>query len=262
MQREKTKIVIIDDNASFRSMLCEYLSNLDEFKVIASVDNGLDGVQVIIDKKPDVVLIDIVMPKLDGLGVMERINKSDLVHKPQFIVLSAMGQEKTIKLANYFGADYFIVKPFNMDDLVSRIRQIKFMKQSSATSYHKTEPQCNQPECSIENKINRLFNDLGMPANLKGYEYLKEAIKMVLDDISSINSIYKSIYANIALTFNTTPARVERAIRNAIEATWDRGNHNLINSIFESKVKCFYMRPANSDFIIMVVDYIKKSIHI
>lgn len=252
MELKKTGILLADDNKDFVNILNEYLSSVDDFYIAGVANNGVDALNMIKDKKPDVVILDIVMPKLDGLGVLQRV--SPMSKKPQFIVLSAIGQDKTVQLALSLGADFFIEKPFDIEDLVLRIRQLQSFKRCSTIKNIKLTP---EKEENSEQRINELLEMLGVPEHLKGYHYLKSAIQLVLEDLTAMNSVYKKVYANIADSSGTTPSRVERAIRNAIEITWNKGNLSTIDTIFPiedmNKIK-----PTNSEFILKLVDQINR----
>lgn len=252
MELKKTGILLADDNKDFVNILNEYLSSVDDFFISGVANNGIDALNMIEDKKPDVVILDIVMPKLDGLGVLQRANL--MSKKPQFIVLSAIGQDKTVQMALSLGADFFIEKPFDIDDLVLRIKQLQSFKRCSNIKSVQLTPTA---ENNVKQQVEETLKGLGVPEHLKGYHYLKSAIRLVLEDLTAMNSIYKKVYANVADSFSTTPNRVERAIRNAIEITWNKGNLGTINTIFpfEDSNK---LRPTNSEFILKIVDQINK----
>ncbi|HEX3037867.1 MAG TPA: sporulation transcription factor Spo0A [Oscillospiraceae bacterium] len=252
MELEKTAIMLADDNKDFVNILNEYLSSIDGFFIVGIANDGIDALNMIKEKKPDVVILDIVMPKLDGLGVLQRANRK--LKKPQFIVLSAIGQDKTVQMALSLGADFFIEKPFDMEDLVLRIKQLQSL---SRISNIKNLELTSGTENNTEQQVEEILEMLGMPEHLKGYCYIKSAIKLVMEDLSAMNSIYKKVYANIADSFGTTPNRVERAIRNAIEITWNKGNFSAINAMFPFEDMNGF-RPANSEFILKLVDQINK----
>lgn len=249
----KTRIVIVDDNIDFSYVLNEYLSGFDEFEIVGTAGNGHIALELIKEKEPDVVILDIVMPETDGLSVLEKM--TDIKNKPQFIMLSAIGQDKTIQLALSLGADFFILKPFDMNDLVLRIKQLQTMRKIPQSINIFRE---DKPEYIIEQKIVDILNEIGVPSHLKGYKYLKYAVKMVWNDFSVINSITKVIYSGIAKEFKTTGPRVERAIRNAIEICWSRGNIKIIDYIFNYKSNEKNSRPTNSEFIIIIVEQLRE----
>lgn len=247
-----TRIVLVDDNIDFSYVLSEYLSGIKEFEIVGTANNGHRALELIKEKEPDVVILDIVMPETDGLGVLEKI--INIKNKPQFIMLSAIGQDKTIQLALSLGADFFMLKPFDMNDLVLRIKQLHSMRNVPKNIISLKD----ESEFNIDEKIDYILNEIGVPSHLKGYKYLKFAIKMVWNDFSAVNSITKIIYSAIAKDFKTTGSRVERAIRNAIENCWNKGNMNKIDHIFYSKLSEKNIRPTNSEFIIIIVEKLRK----
>lgn len=253
MQSDKTRIIIVDDNIDFTYILSEYLSGFEEFVIVGIANNGYMALELINKKEPDVVILDIVMPEIDGLGVLEKIIY--VKKKPQLIMLSAIGHNKTIQLALSLGADYFIMKPFNMNDLALRIKQLHSLKNAPESI---NPPGEENPELNNEDRIVNILNEIGVSSRLKGYKYLKYAIKMVSDDFSAINSITKLIYYNTAKEFKTTASRVERAIRNAIEICWCKGNFKTINLIFNIYLNEKKIRPTNSEFITIIVEQLRK----
>ena len=249
MQAEKTHLLFVDDNKDFTEILCDYLSAFEEF-IVETANNGYDAIRLITEKEPDVVVLDIVMPDLDGLCVLEKINTINLKKKPHFIIISALGQEKTIQLALSLGADFFIEKPFEIKTLVLRIRQLLALK-SNEMIVHSEKP--HSAEKNDKANIINLLNQIGMPEHLKGYKYLIYAILMVTEDFSAISSVTKLIYASVAAEYKTTPSRVERAIRNAIEITWCKGNFEMIEPLFAIKFNDSISKPSNSEFITTIV---------
>jgi two-component system, response regulator, stage 0 sporulation protein A len=261
MQSEKLRIMVVDDSKDFTDILCDYLSGFEGFEIAETASDGLTALKVIQAQEPDVVIMDIVMPNLDGLGVLENLKKIHMEKKPQFIMLSAIGQDKTIQIALSLGADFFIVKPFDMNDLVSRIRQLQLRHPNDIKANYAyditTFDDMNQAK-DIDLRVTAILNDIGVPSHLKGYKYLKYAITMVIKDLTAINSVTKLIYTSIADEYKTTPTRVERAIRNAIELTWCKGNIEYIDSIFTDQGGS--PRPTNSEFIIMIASQYKRKL--
>ena len=185
---------------------------------------------MITNTTPDIVLLDVIMPHLDGLGVLENINKIKCDKKPICIMLSAVGQDKITQKAITLGAEYYVVKPFDIEILIKRMRELKFYKptqQNNVFLTRETKPQyielpkdSEKREENLEALVTNVIHEVGVPAHIKGYQYLREAIMMVVNDIDVINQITKSLYPQIASKFATTPSRVERAIRHAIEVAW------------------------------------------
>ncbi len=227
---EKLSILIADDNQEFGQTLLSYIDNQDDMEVIAIAKDGNEAVDMISNTIPDVVLLDVIMPHLDGIGVLEKINEIKIDKRPVCIMLSAVGQDKITQKAISAGADYYVVKPFDIEVLIRRIREIKFFKPSQVgTNFMSREPRQKYIELSeneskreenLEALVTNMIHEVGVPAHIKGYQYLREAIMMVVNDIDVINQITKSLYPKIAFKYSTTPSRVERAIRHAIEVAW------------------------------------------
>lgn len=256
MQSEKLKIVVVDDNKDLTDILCEYLSGFEEFEIAGTAGNGFDAIEVIKVQEPDIVIMDIVMPNMDGLGVLENLKNIHMIKRPQFIMLSAIGQDKTIQIALSLGAEFFVVKPFDMNDLVSRIKQLQLLRHPKVKETNRADDMILSDNLKlnkiIEPGVANILDEMGMPSHLKGYKYLKYAIMMVLKDLTAINSVTKLIYTSVADEYKATPTRVERAMRNAIEITWCKGNIKYIDSIFAAHLVGGNLRPTNSQFIIMI----------
>ncbi|OJU16022.1 MAG: sporulation transcription factor Spo0A [Clostridiales bacterium 43-6] len=258
MKYSKLRMIIVDDNSDFRDILWSYLSSFDEFEPVGAAGNGLDALTLIEEKEPDLVIMDVVMPRLDGLGVLESIKKRPLRKTPRFIILSAVGQDKIIQIALSLGAEFYMIKPCDLEDLVARIHQLWDYDSYnginlSIKNERKTE-ETEKSELTIDDKITQLLDMIEIPRHLKGYDYLKHAILMVEEDLTTINSLTKVIYVNIAEKFRTTSSRVEKALRNAIDIAYRRGNMGCIHSPSAKKLE---QRPTNSEFIIMLVDHFR-----
>ncbi len=261
MVSRKIQVIIADDNREFGDILCEYLSNQSDIDVVGVARDGVEAVELIAAKSPDIAILDIIMPHLDGLGVLEKINFMPMAKKPLFIILSAVGQDKITQRALALGAEYYVVKPFDMDVLVSRIRQLKDVNQSQVIrSEYIGEYKPSYPSSAPKNlevEVTNIMHEIGVPAHIKGYQYLRDAIMMVVKDLDVINSITKLLYPSIARDYNTTPSRVERAIRHAIEVAWSRGQVEAIDSLFGYTVSVGKGKPTNSEFIAMVADKLR-----
>ncbi len=228
--KEKISILIADDNQEFSHTLSSYINSQEDMEVIAVAKDGNEAVDMISNTMPDVVLLDVIMPHLDGLGVLEKVNMIKIDKKPTCIMLSAVGQDKITQKAIVAGADYYIVKPFDIEILIQRIREIKYFRPSqTGTNFLVREPRQKyielpenegKKEENLEALVTNIIHEVGVPAHIKGYQYLREAIMMVVNDIDVINQITKSLYPKIAAKYNTTSSRVERAIRHAIEVAW------------------------------------------
>jgi two-component system, response regulator, stage 0 sporulation protein A len=263
MEDNKIKLVIADDNKEFSSILSEYLKGQNDFDVVAIAKDGLEAVKYVTTYEPDVLVLDIIMPHLDGLGVLEKINAMENENIPKVIVLSAVGQDKITQRAINLGAEYYVVKPFDMDVFSKRIRQL-FTSGSSIGEYRRSslivnENHNNQVNESnnLESEITSIIHEIGVPAHIKGYLYLREAITMVVNDIELLSAVTKELYPAIAKKYNTTASRVERAIRHAIEVAWGRGQIETINKIFGYTINNGKGKPTNSEFIAMVADKLR-----
>ena len=258
---EMIKVAIADDNKELVKTLESYLSGHPQIDVITTAPNGKVILSMLEDELPDVLLLDIIMPHLDGLAVLEVLQKDEKFSKIQVIMLTAFGQEDVMKQAVELGASYFMLKPFEFDRLVNQILQLSGQKQESAartsTSILQSQPQPQVNQKMIDTIITAAIKEIGVPAHIKGYAYLREAIHMVYDDIELLGSITKVLYPEIATKFSTTSSRVERAIRHAIEVAWNRGNYESISKTFGYTVHHLKSKPTNSEFIAMIADKIR-----
>ncbi|WP_205536319.1 sporulation transcription factor Spo0A [[Bacillus] caldolyticus] len=250
------KVCIADDNRELVTLLDEYISSQPDMEVIGTAYNGQDCLHMLEEKRPDILLLDIIMPHLDGLAVLEKV-RAGCEHQPSVIMLTAFGQEDVTKKAVELGASYFILKPFDMENLVHHIWQIHGktapMVRKTGSAYQARD---NKPK-NLDASITSIIHEIGVPAHIKGYLYLREAIAMVYHDIELLGSITKVLYPDIAKKYNTTASRVERAIRHAIEVAWSRGNLESISSLFGYTVSVSKAKPTNSEFIAMVADKLR-----
>jgi two-component system response regulator (stage 0 sporulation protein A) len=258
---KKIQVVIADDNREFSDILYEYLNSQSDIEVTGIAGDGLEAYDMIVSKMPDIAILDIIMPRLDGLGVLEKINTTEMKKRPLFIILSAVGQDKITQRALALGAEYYVVKPFDMDVLVSRIRQLMVTKHSNIMRSQqpgdaRAASFATQPK-NLEVEVTNIMHEIGVPAHIKGYQYLRDAIMMVVKDLDIINSITKQLYPSIAKEYNTTPSRVERAIRHAIEVAWSRGQIEAIDALFGYTVSLGKGKPTNSEFIAMIADKLR-----
>jgi len=267
LSSKKIQVVIADDNREFGDILYEYLNNQNDIEVVGLARDGIEAFELITSKMPDIAILDIIMPHLDGLGVLEKIGATPISKRPLFIILSAVGQDKITQRALALGAEYYVVKPFDMDVLVSRIRQLKNVTTQSnviRSDYgNEVKPTYQQAAPrNLEVEVTSIMHEIGVPAHIKGYQYLRDAIMLVVKDLDVINSITKLLYPSIAREYNTTPSRVERAIRHAIEVAWSRGQVDTIDSLFGYTVNLGKGKPTNSEFIAMVADKLRLEMKI
>ena len=263
--KEKITVLIADDNPEFSKTLATYLENEEDMEIVGTARDGVEALDQVKEKLPDVAILDVIMPHLDGLGVLERINNSNIVKKPICIMLSAVGQDKITQKAIALGAEYYVVKPFDIELLIRRIREIKNFRpvpnnnfiSRDITQKQYIEITNKKGNENLEALVTNMIHEVGVPAHIKGYQYLREAIIMVVNDIDVINQITKSLYPQIAQRFNTTPSRVERAIRHAIEVAWGRGEPTVMENIFGYTISAAKGKPTNSEFIAMIADKLR-----
>lgn len=271
MEDSKISVLIADDNKEFCSILNDYLLNQKDIVVTGIAKDGREALELIVERKPDLVILDIIMPHLDGLGVLEKLNTMDLEKTPRIIILSAVGQDKITQQAITLGADYYTVKPFDMEVFTKRIREMfnsaptiqESSAQSNRVSYPTTssyiltsEPKSKTP-VDLETEITNIIHEIGVPAHIKGYMYLREAITMVVNDMELLSAVTKELYPSIAKKYNTTASRVERAIRHAIEVAWGRGQIEAINKLFGYTIHNDKGKPTNSEFIAIIADKLR-----
>mgnify|MGYP000388804148 CR=1 FL=1 len=269
--KEKITVLIADDNQEFSTTLATYLKNQDDMVVVGRAKDGNEALDMVSSLMPDIILLDVIMPHLDGIGVLEQINMIKMNKKPICIMLSAVGQDKITRRAIELGAEYYVVKPFDIDLLITRIRELKNYKPSQTNNFIAREKEIGiqkpqyidisnmsaNKEDNLEALVTNVIHEVGVPAHIKGYQYLREAIIMVVNDIDVINQITKCLYPQIARKFHTTPSRVERAIRHAIEVAWGRGQQDVVENIFGYTVSASKGKPTNSEFIAMISDKLR-----
>ena len=268
---EKITVLISDDNNEFATTLANYLEKDEDMQVVGMAKDGEEALSIISTLKPDVVLLDVIMPHLDGLGVLERLSSMRLEKRPICIMLSAVGQDKITQKAITLGAQYYVVKPFDIEVLIKRIKELRYYQPSTnrgsfivkeTKSQYIDIPQQidKKSEDGLEALVTNIIHEVGVPAHIKGYQYLREAIMMVVNDIDIINQITKQLYPDIAKKYHTTPSRVERAIRHAIEVAWGRGEPAVVENIFGYTVSASKGKPTNSEFIAMIADKLRLEI--
>lgn len=256
---DKLKCAIADDNEVMVQLLADIISSDEEFEVVGTARDGEEACRMIAEKHPDVVLLDVVMPRLDGLGVLEWVSgDSSLSKKPAFIMVSAVGLESITEEAFNWGASYFIMKPFDHDMVLNRIRHVRSVvehsrKKPGIVCGHTKETDSE----NLEHIVTDFIHEVGVPAHIKGYQYLRDAIMMSVYDMDMLNSITKVLYPTIAKKYDTTSSRVERAIRHAIEVAWSRGKMDTIDELFGYTVSNGKGKPTNSEFIALITDKIR-----
>lgn len=259
---EKSKVMIVDDNKEFVKLLKMYINSQSDMEVVCVANDGKNVSELIRVHRPDILLLDIIMPEKDGLTVLEEISNDNDMVIPTIIVMSAIGQERITQKAISLGATYYVVKPFDMSTLVDRLRdliapEIVPIESTNSTVCYTNMNTTVPMRANIEVRVTKIIHDVGVPAHIKGYQYIREAIILAIENEEVINSITKVLYPTLAKKFETTPSRVERAIRHAIEVAWNRGQIEMHDKIFGYTVNSNKGKPTNSEFIAMIADKLR-----
>lgn len=245
-------VAIADDNDEVLEMLECVIQEEKNLNLVGKAKNGEEIYQIIKEYNPDLVILDLFMPKMDGFRVMEQVKKEVTdVNLPTFIVLSAVGQDDITKDAFAKGASYYILKPFHNDTILRSIQYLRNYKED------RREYVIEKQEYNVESHITELLHEMGIPAHIKGYHYLRECILMSIDDMDVLNAITKILYPTVAKKYQTTSSRVERAIRHAIEVAWNRGKLDTLEALFSYTISTGKGKPTNSEFIALVADTIR-----
>lgn len=257
---ERLSVAIADDNERMLELLTGIIESDKDLKLVGRANNGEDMCGIIKKESPDVVLLDLIMPKMDGLSVMEVVNADKTVKKyPDFIVISAISQERIAEDAFEKGASYYILKPFNNETVLQRIKNAAHAVRHEQV-YQRGETE-NKSEImsqeDLETMVTDMIHEIGIPAHIKGYHYLRDSILMAIDDMDVLNAITKVLYPTVAKKNQTTSSRVERAIRHAIEVAWSRGKLDTLEALFGYTVSTGKGKPTNSEFIALVADTIR-----
>ncbi|MGM0419662.1 MAG: sporulation transcription factor Spo0A [Bacillota bacterium] len=265
-----TSVAIIDDNKQFCQLIKEHLLEFDTYNVTGIAHDGKEAIELIEQERPDLLLLDLIIPQIDGLGVLEAINEKSLSSKMKVIVLTSFGQEDVNRKISDLGADYIIMKPFELDLLTDRMDFLINAETDKKTGrainlqnglYSNSENDPVETENDIKIIISNTLHELGVPAHIKGYIYLREAIYLVIEEIDLLGAVTKQLYPRVAETFDSTPSRVERAIRHAIDVVWEKGNKSGLEEYFGSTITSSRGRPTNSQFIAKVADQIRLKIN-
>ncbi len=267
----KIRVVIADDSRDMVEILTEFLNKQGDMEVVGTANDGNEACNVVMSCEPDVLILDVIMPILDGISVLEKLREAPMSKKPVIIMLSAVGQDKITGRALALGAEYYIIKPFDMDALSVRIRQLintqdTFKMATTQNIMHKdavpTQPKPVITKHTLETEVTSVIHEIGIPAHIKGYQYLRDAIIMAINNMDILNSITKQLYPSIAKRYNTTPSRVERAIRHAIEVAWSRGKMDTIDKLFGYTVNNGKGKPTNSEFIALIADKLRLEMQV
>ena len=253
---ERFSVLIADDNKVFADDLCEFLRTKEDIASVHVAYDGEEAYGMIMEVKPDIVLLDIIMPKRDGLSVLKKISDSHLAKKPMCIALSVTGSERITSAVQAAGAEYFLLKPQSNDSIYDAVKN--FSTSSKRTCFEVVPNEtAGAKSYDLEAVVTEFIHDLGVPAHIKGYQYVRTAIMMVVENMELLNYITKQLYPVIAKKYSTTSSRVERAIRHSIEVAWSRGRPETMNRIFGYTIDTGKGKPTNSEFIAMVADRIR-----
>ena len=252
----KTRILIADAGADFSSLVSDLVAKEGDMEVVGTADNGVDALALIDELGPDVLLLDLVLSKLDGLELLRRLGETGA--RPHVIVLSGFVNGKVVGECSALGADYFISKPCDPAALLIRTRQLVGDSRGEGVlpGYELGERRRSPGDAGLETVVTDIIHEIGVPAHIKGYQYLREAIILTIRDMDMINAVTKVLYPEVARKFATTPSRVERAIRHAIEVAWDRGDIEVLQKFFGYTVSNIKGKPTNSEFIAMIADHL------
>ena len=252
-------VAIADDNERILDLLGEIIDADESLNLVGKANNGEEAYSIIKEKQPDVMLLDLIMPKMDGLSVMDLVNNDEEIKKrPSFIIVTAVGQERITEDAFRKGANYYILKPFNNEMVLNRIKNVGHVLHSEVRFAADSVQSRNiQPEVNLEARVTDMIHEIGIPAHIKGYHYLRDAIIMSIEDMDVQNAITKVLYPTVAKKHQTTASRVERAIRHAIEVAWSRGKLDTLDELFGYTVSNGKGKPTNSEFIALIADTIR-----
>lgn len=260
VMEKSISVLIADGNEKFANSVRDFLTCQEGIDVKAVVTNGRDAYEKVIETKPDVMLMDMIMPYVDGLGVLKKIKTSKLEKEPVVMMLSGIYQEKALEQASALGANYYMIKPIDLENLADRIREfsgrgvgVNILNQGSVRDGEFTDYE-------IERIVTDIIHDIGVPAHIKGYHFIRSGIIMAIKDMEVINHITKQLYPDLAKMYKTTPSRVERAIRHSIEVAWNRGYNETAQKLFGYSISSDKGKPTNSEFIAMIADHIKLKI--
>jgi len=243
---DKIKVLMIDDNANLCEMVKDYFKKNKRIEIVDSANDGEEGIKLIKENKYDVILLDLIMPKKDGIGVLEEFKGKNI--NSNIIMLTSYNSPEVIRSASEYGIKYYMLKPFDLVDLENRILDVCKVKDNKTINIFQNK---------LEISITRMLHELGMPSHIKGYQYIRDGIVMIYNNPDIIGGITKELYPDVASKYNTTVSRVERAIRHAIEVSWNRGNWDLMEEIFGHSVDIDKAKPTNSEFIVTIADKLR-----
>lgn len=253
MEKNTIKVLMVDDNVSLVEMIKEYFKNSDKIKIALEAYDGKEGIEVIESKQNeyDIIVLDLIMPKKDGMYVLEEMKKRKIDKK--VIVATSYNAQEVIREVSEYGVNYLILKPFDLEDLEKRIIEACSKQKESKTIDFETH--------SVQVSITKMLHELGIPSHIKGYQFLRDAINIVFDRPDVIGGITKELYPELAGKYDTTVSRVERAIRHAIEVSWNRGSWDMMEELFGHSVDIDKAKPTNSEFIVTLADKLRMDFH-
>ena len=255
---EKANIILADASKEHLQNLSSFFHNYDNINIIAKCSDGAQLLSTLKSLNCDFLIFDVFLPKIDGLKVLEEIFNNKNYKKPSnIIVTTAFSNNRVMQKCSELSVDYYMIKPFDNANLLQIMNEIKQLKSKTTPNENKTSFLPKTENIDLDTEITLLLQDIGVPAHIRGYQYIREAITLVYNDIEILNSITKGLYPTIAIKFKTTASRVERAIRHAIEIAWVRGNIDTITKIFSYTISYNKSKPTNSEFIPMISDKLR-----
>ena len=254
---DKVRVVVAEDNLQLQSMIAEYLKEQDGIEIAGVASNGVDAVRLVVQEAPDVLICDMIMPQMDGYGVLSQLASMKLTKRPGIIALTALGRDDFITRAINLGASYYMIKPFDFSILAQRVFETAGELERADALGLRLRRDTADAEENLEERIANLFLTVGIPAHIKGYQYLREAVRMVIENPDLMGRITKELYPGIAHRFGTTSSKVERAIRHAIEVAWNRGRIEALDEAFGRNVCSLDDKPTNGEFIALVSDRLR-----
>ncbi len=246
----KIRVMIADSGEDFRHLLADTLAQEKDIEIVAAASDGFEALDMAAEYRPDVLLLDLVLPKIDGFGVMQKLSERGI--GAVTMVVSAFYNESMVSRCAECGAYYFMPKPCDTAEIVRHIREAASPRRSAVPAI--ISGGAKSTESSLESTVTEIIHEIGVPAHIKGYQYLREAIIITINDMDVINAVTKVLYPSVAKKYGTTPSRVERAIRHAIEVAWDRGDLETLQKFFGYTVSNIKGKPTNSEFIAMIAD--------
>ena len=243
----RKKILVADAGEDYRKVLIEAIGAEPSMHIVGQTGDGQELLQMVRDEKPDLIVMDVILTQMDGVEVLQSLGEME--ERPRVLVVSGLARGTMAELAVRYGADHYMTKPCRSEVICERIRQI--------TGLDRENIQDADRQHSMESRVTAIIHEIGVPAHIKGYHYLREAILYCIDNIEAINAVTKILYPEVAKRYNTTPSRVERAVRHAIEVAWDRGDLDTLQKYFGYTVSNIKGKPTNSEFIAMISDRLR-----